>query len=77
MEVTATGTCACGCLLPVLTVLGRKEEFVQVQGVPLHVDTVERLVYAIPGITGYMIEVNAGGTYGRLLGTGREGGPYD
>jgi phenylacetate-CoA ligase len=53
--------------LPTLKVLGRKEEQINVHGVALDVETLESLIYNIPGITGYIIEMNRSGSIAKLL----------
>jgi phenylacetate-CoA ligase len=50
-----------------LKVLGRKEEVLVIGEVVLDVDTAERIIYAVPNITGYMIELEADGCKARLL----------
>ncbi len=67
VQVYSPDLCACGSAQPVLRVMGRKAETVEIQGVPLDVGTVERVIYAAPGITGYLIEVTTSGNRARLL----------
>lgn len=67
VEVSDGASCACDLHLPVLRVLGRKEETVRVKGVPLNVEAVESIVYGVSGITGYMIEVDGADERARLL----------
>lgn len=67
VAVESGATCMCGLQLPTLTILGRKEERLCVNGVDLGVHAIEDAVYGIPGITGYMIEVHGDGSQARLL----------
>jgi phenylacetate-CoA ligase len=49
--------CACGGPLQTITVLGRAAEALTVDGVALDVAAIERVVYGIGGLTGYLVEV--------------------
>ena len=53
--------------LPLLKVLGRKDERIQIKGVALDVETLESQIYKLSGITGYMIEMNKSGEHAKLL----------
>ncbi|MDR6226594.1 phenylacetate--CoA ligase family protein [Desmospora profundinema] len=59
--------CTCGMGLPVLKILGRQEEMIQVNGVNLRLDLIEQVIYNARGITGYMVETNMDNSFFRLL----------
>ncbi|MEU5661532.1 phenylacetate--CoA ligase family protein [Streptomyces longwoodensis] len=60
--------CGCGLGLPVVTVHGRNTEGVTVSGVPLSAGAVEEIVYATPGVTGYLVQLKRPeGTSARLV----------
>ncbi|MGV9690297.1 phenylacetate--CoA ligase family protein [Streptomyces sp. NPDC003444] len=49
--------CPCGLRLPVLTVHGRAAESVVVGGAPLTAADIEEVLYTVPGVTGYVIQL--------------------
>jgi phenylacetate-CoA ligase len=59
-RIADDGRCACGLRLPTLVVRGRGSETVAVDGATHDVSAVESVVYACPGITGYVIELADG-----------------
>lgn len=67
VEISADTDCLCGLTLPGLRVFGRQEERVAIGGRPVDVDTLEDAVYALPGITGYLLELDPATERGRLL----------
>ncbi|MFY1587099.1 phenylacetate--CoA ligase family protein [Micromonospora sp. WMMD734] len=52
--------CPCGLGLPVLTIHGRASDAVSVAGRPISVENVESVVYAVPEVTGYLIQLRGG-----------------
>lgn len=67
VEVSSGSLQTQGLHLPVLKVLGRKDERICIKGVALDIETLERQIYKVPGITGYMIEMNKSGEQAKLL----------
>lgn len=67
VTISSHALCPCGLELPVLRIQGRKEDQLQLNGASLDLETMEQLVYELPGITGYMIEISADGRNARLL----------
>ncbi|MEU4565083.1 hypothetical protein [Micromonospora sp. NPDC023956] len=65
--VTLTTGCPCGRRTPLVRVHGRASDTTQVRGVALAPGQVEEIVYAATTATGYLIEVDADGTWARLL----------
>lgn len=51
------GACACGLGLPLLTVHGRAAERISVAGREVSAECIEELVYGLPGITGYLVQL--------------------
>jgi phenylacetate-CoA ligase len=66
-EVSVGGGCRCGRRTPVVTVVGRSTDAVEVRGVRLSIRGVEEVVYASTGATGYLVEASPAGEYARLL----------
>lgn len=64
-EVVLGDGCECGSGLPLLTVRGRAAETVRVAGADLDVAAVEEVVYSVPGVTGYLIELDGSVTPNR------------
>ena len=76
-DVTVSGDCPCGSPVPVLTVLGRATDSVEVRRASLSPRLVEDLVYELTSATGYLLDVDEAHTRFRLLlerfpGQGRE-----
>lgn len=66
-EVTVAAGCACGSPAPVVTVSGRSSDALSLRGNALTLRAVEDVVYRASSSTGYLIELDSEGTYGRLL----------
>lgn len=60
VTVDSGDTCPCGLALPVLTIHGRAAETVTVGGRDLSAQAVESVVYAVPQVTGYLIQLRGG-----------------
>lgn len=76
-EVSLSEGCSCGGPSMVVTVHGRGNDGILIKGVRVRTRDLESVVYATHDVMGYLIEVDAGGTYARLLlerdpSTGRE-----
>lgn len=68
VTVEAGQGCPCGLPLPVLTVHGRSTEGISVAGTEVTVETLERIVYTTPGVTGYLVQLKRpDGTAARLV----------
>jgi len=66
-EVAVSVGCGCGSPAPVVTVSGRSSETLSLRGSALTLRTVEDVVYRASSSTGYLIELDRDGSYGRLL----------
>ncbi|WP_144065454.1 phenylacetate--CoA ligase family protein [Lentzea albidocapillata] len=66
-DVVVTAGCACGSPAPVVTVSGRSAEALSLRGSALTLRAVEDVVYRASSSTGYLIELDRDGGYGRLL----------
>ncbi|GAB3439745.1 phenylacetate--CoA ligase family protein [Actinophytocola sediminis] len=66
-QVTVGMPCRCGDSRPVVTVHGRATDAITLHQVELTLRTVEEVVYSATTATGYLIEIDADGSYGRLL----------
>lgn len=65
--VTLGRNCPCGLVTPTVTVHGRDSDTLAVHGISLTPRAVEEVVFATADATGYLIEVDASGTYAGLL----------
>ncbi|MGC4814782.1 phenylacetate--CoA ligase family protein [Micromonospora sp. DT228] len=59
-SVTPGDGCPCGLGLPVLTIHGRASDAVSVGGRPISAESVESVVYTVPEVTGYLIQLRSG-----------------
>jgi phenylacetate-coenzyme A ligase PaaK-like adenylate-forming protein len=66
-DAVVGGGCRCGSLRPTVEILGRASETVWVKGSPLTVRAVEDVVYGATTATGYLVEIDERGGYGRLV----------
>ncbi|WP_369174879.1 phenylacetate--CoA ligase family protein [Streptomyces sp. R28] len=66
-EVTLTDGCPCGEDAPVVTVHGRGSDGTEIKGSRVRTRDLEAIVYANHDVMGYLIEVDEGGTWARLL----------
>lgn len=66
-QVTVGMPCRCGDARPMVTVHGRVSDGITLHQVELTPRTVEEVVYSATTATGYLIEIEADGSYGRLL----------
>ncbi len=67
VEITSGSLQTQGLHLPVLKVLGRKDERIRIKDVALDIEILESQIYRVPGITGYMIEMDKSGQHAKLL----------
>lgn len=67
VTISPPALCQCGLELPILHIQGREEDQLQLNGTSLDLETIENLVYELPNITGYMIEMSASTGQARLL----------
>lgn len=67
VKVESSDICSCGLQLPVINVLGRRTDIIDVHGKTTDVETIERVIYSTEGITGYVIEMNQEKQTVRLL----------
>ncbi|MEU7074413.1 phenylacetate--CoA ligase family protein [Streptomyces narbonensis] len=65
--VTLGDACPCGRPSPTVTVRGRASDLLRVHGVDLTPREVEDVVFAVSEATGYLIEVDAAGSFAGLL----------
>ena len=66
-EVTVGTGCGCGRTTPVVTVLGRADDGLRIQGAVLSPHLVEEVVYGTTTATGYLLDVDAQGDRFRLV----------
>ncbi len=66
-QVTVGERCACDSGRPTVTVHGRASERLSLHGADLTPRAVEEIVYGVSTATGYLVELDARGAYGRLL----------
>ncbi|MFC4495749.1 phenylacetate--CoA ligase family protein [Streptomyces ovatisporus] len=62
-----TGGCDCPDRAPVVVVCGRSSETIEIHGARLTILGVENAVYGATEATGYLVEVDSTGQFGRLL----------
>ncbi len=66
-QVTVGASCVCGSPHPAVAVHGRVADGLSLRGAELTPRAVEDIVYGVSTATGYLVEIDADGTYGRLL----------
>ncbi|WP_431776784.1 phenylacetate--CoA ligase family protein [Streptomyces cucumeris] len=66
-EVSLTDGCPCGMRTPVVTVHGRGSDGTAIKGSRVRTRDLEGIVYAHHDVMGYLIEIDSGGTWARLL----------
>ncbi|MEU1941242.1 phenylacetate--CoA ligase family protein [Streptomyces sp. NPDC020125] len=66
-EVSLTDGCRCGAVAPVVTVHGRGSDGTEIKGSRVRTRDLEGIVYANHDVMGYLIEVDEGSTWARLL----------
>lgn len=59
IDVEDGAECACGVAAPVLSVRGRASDGIAVRGTSLSVAAVEKVVYGVEGVTGYLVQLRA------------------
>ncbi|GAA3168900.1 hypothetical protein GCM10017688_16970 [Streptomyces ramulosus] len=79
-EVSLADDCPCGEDTPVVTVHGRGSDGTEIKGSRVRTRDLEGIVYANRDVMGYLVEVDKGGTWARLLlerdpGTARDTEP--
>lgn len=65
--VTVGAGCVCGSAQPTVMVHGRATDGLTLHGAALTPRVVEEIVYGVTTATGYLIEIDSAGEYGRLL----------
>lgn len=66
-RVTVGVSCVCGSVQPTVMIHGRGSDGLTLYGVGLTPRVVEEIVYGVTMATGYLIEMDVAGEYGRLL----------
>ena len=66
-EAVVSSGCACGSPSPVVSISGRSSDALSLRGSALTLRAVEDVVYRASSSTGYLIELDREGQYGRLL----------